>query len=299
MSDRVALGLVALGAVCLGATAHASVWAPVRGGVADSGDLVAILALAFGGAFTAAVLAARVIPSVRLSWVAPRAVVVATLVSLLAISRVELRPPPPVDAAGVEQNEGRLGVRLRSDWRGPATRRQGEAEALDPVTAVSADRTWFLRGLMIVVGGIIVALIVVLRRPTRVEQVAAPDATWGDVTREEAHAVVISAIDGMLADSDPRTAIIGAYARLLEELETIGAARRVYEGPLEHLNRVLRRLSVSRGPVEELADLFAVARFSAHTLTDAHRDRAMAALRAVAGELSVPSPVGAPEGAAG
>jgi hypothetical protein len=98
----------------------------------------------------------------------------------------------------------------------------------------------------------------------------------------------MATIDTMLADPDPRTAIIGAYARLLEELEALGASRKAYEGPTEHLQRILTLLEVPSRPLQTLVRLFQVARFSEHTLTQNHRDEALTALREAASSLAVP-----------
>ncbi|HEX4901502.1 MAG TPA: DUF4129 domain-containing protein, partial [Acidimicrobiales bacterium] len=98
------------------------------------------------------------------------------------------------------------------------------------------------------------------RRPRRVEDGLA------DVLR------------AMLADPDPRTAVIGAYARLLVALDEAGMPRRPHEGPHEHLWRALGPLGVRRGPVHRLAELFVRARFTPHPVTDDHRRVAIAAL---------------------
>jgi hypothetical protein len=129
------------------------------------------------------------------------------------------------------------------------------------------------------------ALVVRSRGRRRAHTVAAWDPE-DDRTRVAAHAAVIHSIDAMLAAPDNRTAIIGAYARLLEELEAIGASRRSYEGPTEHLHRVLSVLEVGPVPLRTLVRLFEVARFSEHSLNATHREEALGALREVARSLS-------------
>lgn len=102
----------------------------------------------------------------------------------------------------------------------------------------------------------------------------------------------------MLADPDPRTAVIGAYARLLVALDEVGFGRRAEEGPHEHLWRSLGPLGVRRGPVHRLADLFVRARFTPQPITDQHRRAAIAALADAVADLRLPAEdVGALAGA--
>lgn len=82
----------------------------------------------------------------------------------------------------------------------------------------------------------------------------------------------------MLADPDPRTSVIGAYARLLDALAAAGFPREPHEGPHEHLWRILGPLGVRRQPVHQLAELFVRARFTPKPVTAAHRLSAINAL---------------------
>jgi hypothetical protein len=92
-------------------------------------------------------------------------------------------------------------------------------------------------------------------------------------------------IDAMLTDPDPRTGIIGAYARLLEGLGAAGLPKRAEEAPLEHLRRSLETLQVPSAPLERLTELFVHARFSTHPMHEGHRLDALDALRAALGHL--------------
>lgn len=99
---------------------------------------------------------------------------------------------------------------------------------------------------------------------------------------EEGLAEVLRA---MLADPDPRTAVIGAYARLLAALDEVGFARRAEEGPHEHLWRALGPLGARRAPLHRLAELFVRARFTPRPVTEVHRQTAIRCLADAVGDL--------------
>ncbi|HEY3504412.1 MAG TPA: DUF4129 domain-containing protein [Actinocatenispora sp.] len=166
----------------------------------------------------------------------------------------------------------------------------------DPLAGVDTGALGWI--LVALAGAVVVALLaagaVVLvrglgRRPTVVP--AAPDELAQ--AREAMAATMVGSIDAMLADPDPRTAVIGAYARLLEGLAACGLARHAYEAPMEHLRRVLLDLRVRPEPLRALTELFERARFSPHPLTDADRAAALAALREAAADLAAVVPAGA------
>ncbi len=89
----------------------------------------------------------------------------------------------------------------------------------------------------------------------------------------------------MLADPDPRTSVIGAYARLLTAMAEAGHPRRSEEGPHEHLWRTLGPLGVRRQPVHRLAELFVRARFTPRPVTEEDRQAAIAALADAVADL--------------
>lgn len=291
-------GLVVVAVVVLigvtAATSHASVWAPPREGVAYVSDLLTIIAVSFAATLAAA---AAFVSWVRrtsaATWrtVLPPTVVVAVLISLLGISRAELHLEAPVPGMDrIEDSDGgRLGIRLRSDWRGPAVRNADEAPRTVSALPPSSGRVLLGRVLLMLACVLTLALVVRIRGSGRRGLGLSGGGVPDDRTRMAAHQAVVRSIDAMLADADDRTAIIGAYARLLEELEAIGASRRTYEGPTEHLHRVLSMLNVGSAPLRTLVQLFEVARFSEHSLTTVHRHRAVAALREVAESLSAPA----------
>lgn len=97
---------------------------------------------------------------------------------------------------------------------------------------------------------------------------------------------IADSIDAMLADTDPRTAIIGAYAQLLRGLDTCGLPRRPEEAPFEHLNRCFVALRVDPTPMSVIAGLYSRARFSTHRLDESHRRHALAALQQAAADMA-------------
>lgn len=103
--------------------------------------------------------------------------------------------------------------------------------------------------------------------------------------RAQVARTVAVSVDVMLADPDPRTAIIGAYASLLDGLGEAGLPRHPQEGPEEHLRRCLTTLDVQPQPLRTITALFAEAKFSPHALGEQQRQAALDALRAAAGEL--------------
>lgn len=129
-----------------------------------------------------------------------------------------------------------------------------------------------------------------------VEPPTPPPPAATPATVEEGLAEVLRA---MLADPDPRTAVIGAYARLLAALDEVGFARRAEEGPHEHLWRALGPLGVRRAPLHRLAELFVRARFTPRPVTEVHRQTAIRCLADAVGDLrlqagDVEALVGAP-----
>lgn len=108
------------------------------------------------------------------------------------------------------------------------------------------------------------------------------------------HDALVDTIDAMLDDPDPATAIIGAYARLIENLDACGLGRLHHEGPMEHLRRVLTRARVHPEPLRRLIELFELARFSTWPLRASHREQALAALHAAAADVALITPADGP-----
>jgi hypothetical protein len=92
-------------------------------------------------------------------------------------------------------------------------------------------------------------------------------------------------LDDIEWDPDPRRAVIAAWARMERGLAAAGLPRAPAEAPFEYVARVLAAAEVRPASVHRLTDLFERAKFSRHTIDDAMRQEAVAALRAVRADL--------------
>jgi hypothetical protein len=102
---------------------------------------------------------------------------------------------------------------------------------------------------------------------------------------EQLAAVFDDTLDDLRAESDPRRAVIAAYARLERVLAAHGTARRGSETPDEYLGRVLAELAIDAKAVRRLTDLFSGAKFSQHAVDVGMKEEAIEALEHVRDEL--------------
>jgi hypothetical protein len=98
------------------------------------------------------------------------------------------------------------------------------------------------------------------------------------------HAVDVT-IDDLRRESDPRRAIVAAYASMERVLAAHGLPRPPADAPLEYLARILLELEVRESAVRTLTQSFEYARFSPHEIGPAMKDEAIAALVAVRADL--------------
>ena len=102
---------------------------------------------------------------------------------------------------------------------------------------------------------------------------------------EELATALDEALDDLRAESDPRRAIIAAYARLERVLAANGVPRLPSETPDEYLVRVLHDLELTPDAIGRLTALFTQAKFSHHAVDDTMKEGAIAALEQVRDEL--------------
>jgi hypothetical protein len=141
---------------------------------------------------------------------------------------------------------------------------------------------WLLAGVaLLTVGAGLMALWAVRRpasstvahRPPADQLVELLDASTGEV----------------LAATTPRQAILAAYARMEHALSPRGVGRQRHETALEYLDRLLACQELEPAPLQCLTDLFELAKFSNHQVTETMRDDAVAALNMISAALRSPA----------
>lgn len=124
--------------------------------------------------------------------------------------------------------------------------------------------------LALIVGASLTALLrAKARRSKLVEEV---------VLVQELRQVLDETLDDLRRESDPRKAVIAAYARMERILGVHGLPRKPSEAPQEYLERVLLELQVTKPAVERLTELFARAKFSQHDVDPQMKEDAIDAL---------------------
>ncbi len=221
------------------------------------------------------------------------AVVGALAVVLLAVStsgpvRVRSEPPPsPVETVEPILPDGDGAVTEQSE--GPA----GPAEPSDG---------WFMRIVALLVGLLLLRYLWMAiagwwailrmwrpgtrRRPRRAGfQVLPGVGAPPEVVLDEA--AQIEALRGGSA----RNAIVACWMRLEDDVAAAGVAPRPSETSAELTARVLDAALADRSAVEDLAERYREARFSAHPIGEHERELALGALARIHASLRRPSPV--------
>ena len=106
-----------------------------------------------------------------------------------------------------------------------------------------------------------------------------------DLIAETLADVLDETLDDLRRETDPRRAVIAAYARLERALAAHGFPRRRAETQQEYVARILDDLDVDRHSVRRLTDLFTRAKFSQHDVDEGMKEEAIAALEQVRDEL--------------
>lgn len=193
----------------------------------------------------------------------------ALMLVFLVVTYFRLRdwkPPPP------EELEERVvpGLGLAPPTDSPT----GTADAYEPEFA------WL--PVLVVLGlagiGVAAALLAVRRRAGALDADA-------DYVAETLADVLDETLDDLRAETDPRRAVIAAYARLERALSAHGLPRRRAETQQEYVARILDHLDVDRRSVRRLTDLFTRAKFSQHDVDVGMKEEAIAALEQVRDEL--------------
>jgi hypothetical protein len=228
---------------------------------------VALLAGTFWAGFEARRNPGAVPARGRRSWVS---FVVLLLLALVVLNTTRfhwrldvshLRPPhqtaPAVVATGGKKKPA-----------APPPRRHAPKFQLIPFLAV-----------LLAAGGGVGALILAERR--RRGRLPGPE-----LVREDLSAALDETLEDLREESDPRRAVIAAYARMERVLAAHGIPRRRFEAPHEYLARVLADLTRKSRAAERLTRLFEVARFSPRDIPASMKDDAIAAVEDLQAELA-------------
>lgn len=111
--------------------------------------------------------------------------------------------------------------------------------------------------------------------------------------------VLAAAVDSgrraLLDGTDARAAVIACYAAMESSLARSGIVRRASDSPHDLLVRATAGGLLTGPHASALTALFREARYSTHPMDGTHRDRAAAALDAIAAQLAEPAAAGGPQ----
>jgi len=111
------------------------------------------------------------------------------------------------------------------------------------------------------------------------------DSTETPETASASRAAVEAAICALDRESDPRRAVIAAYAAMQRTLGERGVVRSPAEAPREYLERALVASRATEREARTLTRLFEEARYSKHPIPERLREVALSALRSLQGRL--------------
>lgn len=105
------------------------------------------------------------------------------------------------------------------------------------------------------------------------------------VSREGLSDALEESLERLRSDPDPRRAVIAAYSSMERGMERVGLPRRHFEAPLEFVARILSSVAGAESDARRLTDLFEVAKFSQHQVTEEMRSTAVMALSRIRAQL--------------
>jgi hypothetical protein len=106
-------------------------------------------------------------------------------------------------------------------------------------------------------------------------------------TAEGPAAILDEGLGALLAEADPRRAVIAAYVAMERAMARQGWARRPAEAPSEYLARVLGVAPARAADLDRLVGMYQLARFSEHEVTPGMRAAAVATVRQLRADLEV------------
>ncbi len=155
-----------------------------------------------------------------------------------------------------------------------------------PIVPIETANTGGDIGLLLACIGLAIAAAVVAALFFR-KQVS--PTSWAPASPEGPAAILDEGLGALLAESDPRRAVIASYVAMERAMARQGWARRPAEAPTEYLGRVLRVAPNRAGDLDRLVGLYEVARFSEHPVTAEMRNVAVASVRRLRADLQVPA----------
>jgi hypothetical protein len=102
----------------------------------------------------------------------------------------------------------------------------------------------------------------------------------------ELEQVMAEGLEDLAVDSDPRRAVIAAYARMERVLAAHGSPRDPAEAPIEYVRRLLGEVELRPAPLHGLTDLYEQARFSTHDIDLGMRAEAVDLLERIRADLA-------------
>lgn len=211
--------------------------------------------------------------------------------ALAEVAATRRRRRPRATLAAVVLGFGLLALFVRWVWVDggvPQRLTGGLRPGSDGATTAGANaadeyRPEFATGPVLVVLGLLVVAIAawMIAYRARRRRLAPPPASLEPALAD----VLEETLDDLRAESDPRLAVIAAYARMERALAAFGLPRSPAEAPDEYLERIFTDLEVSRRATSRLTALFAWAKFSGHDVAPAMKQEAIEALEAVREEL--------------
>ncbi|GAA0289636.1 DUF4129 domain-containing protein [Streptomyces polychromogenes] len=297
-SARAVLGTAVVGGAALGALLlhpGAGLFADGRGPLGGNPVLVlglALLALLGGIALRAGYVervGAQELDPVeqRLADGVRRVLTAAPLVLPLLIVALHRfgSPDPDPERGGAAADGGPGPAPLPPTGPAPVPTLAPAAPAAAPDQGTPSWLTWTLLvlGLALLTGAAVLAarfLWRYLSRPAAPEAGAAPATPEGE-RGQLAHAVD-SGRRALLDGTDVRAAVIACYLAMEESLAASGVARHASDSPHDLLERALAGGLPAAAAATELTALFREARYSTHPMHGGHRERAAAALAALA-----------------
>jgi hypothetical protein len=150
----------------------------------------------------------------------------------------------------------------------------------DSAAAQGTDAFLIVSTLVVAVAAFLVAVFL-FGRP-------GPEPADGE-SRESVVEILDEGLGALLAERDPRKAVIAAYVAMERAMARKGWARRPHEAPTEYLAHVLGVAPSRAGDLDELVRLYEFARFSEHSVTGDMRDAAVDAVRRLRADLQEPA----------